>query len=85
MAGKVLRLVVENDSCESQTDKEASTAGLSPQEALVLRLVASGVPTGEIANQLAINQPAVKEHIKGVLHKMRDRIRQRGSETAPGA
>jgi DNA-binding NarL/FixJ family response regulator len=34
------------------------------QEALVLRLLAAGVPTSDIAAQLNVNEPEVKEHIK---------------------
>jgi DNA-binding CsgD family transcriptional regulator len=44
---------------------------LSVQEALVLRLIAAGVPTSDIADRLAVNEPEVKQHIKALLLKAR--------------
>ncbi|WP_114946524.1 LuxR C-terminal-related transcriptional regulator [Microvirga calopogonii] len=44
---------------------------LSEQEALVLRLLAAGVPTSAIADRLAVNEPEVKQHIKALLLKVR--------------
>jgi DNA-binding CsgD family transcriptional regulator len=44
---------------------------LSMQEALVLRLLAAGVPTSDIADRLAVNEPEVRKHIKALLLKAR--------------
>jgi DNA-binding NarL/FixJ family response regulator len=39
------------------------------QEALVLRLLAAGVSTSNIADQLAVDESEVKQHIKALLLK----------------
>lgn len=58
-----------HENANTTADKHAESSSLSLQEALVLRLLTAGVPTGEIADHLAINEPAVKEHIKSLLLK----------------
>jgi DNA-binding CsgD family transcriptional regulator len=50
---------------------------LSVQEALVLRLIAAGVPTSDIADRLAVNEPEVKQHVKALLLKARAKAKPR--------
>ncbi|WP_195904128.1 LuxR C-terminal-related transcriptional regulator [Microvirga lotononidis] len=47
------------------------------QEALVLRLLAAGVPTSDIAARLPVDEPEVKQHIKALLLKARAQTKPR--------
>ena len=86
MTGKLIRLVRENKTSPDQReDQEAPRVTLSLQEATVLRLLAEGVTAAEIASQLAINEPAVKEYIKSMLSQIRssrDLCQDRGASKA---
>ena len=74
MTAKLIRLVRRHEDATSRnTDKPSPSSSLSLQEALVLRLLAAGASTYEIADHLPINEPAVKEHIKALLRKARAR------------
>ena len=48
----------------------AASAGLSPRELEVLRLVAAGRSNREIADSLFISIPTVKRHLTNILGKL---------------
>jgi DNA-binding CsgD family transcriptional regulator len=58
-------------------NKGRQRPALSAQEALVLRLLAAGVPTSDIAARLGVNEPQVKQHIKALLLKARAKTKPR--------
>ena len=74
MTAKLICLVRRlEDATGTTTHKLSRPSSLSLQEALVLRLLAAGASTHEIADHLPINEPTVKEHIKALLRKARAR------------
>jgi DNA-binding CsgD family transcriptional regulator len=52
-----------------------STAGLTPREIDVLRLMADGLDTAEIASQLCYSERTVKNVIYGVTNRLKLRNR----------
>ncbi|EIM26194.1 LuxR C-terminal-related transcriptional regulator [Microvirga lotononidis] len=78
MGAKRTEWPVERDvdpAANENTRRQRPT--LSVQEALVLRLLAAGVPTSDIAARLAVDEPEVKQHIKGLLLKARAQTKPR--------
>jgi DNA-binding NarL/FixJ family response regulator len=76
MTAKLIHLVrMHENAIDTNVDESARLSFLSLQEALVLRLLAAGVSTREIADHLPINEPAVKEHIKSLLLKAKAKDR----------
>jgi DNA-binding NarL/FixJ family response regulator len=76
MTAKLIHLVrMYENAIDTNVDESVRLSFLSLQEALVLRLVAAGVSTREIADHLPINEPAVKEHIKSLLLKAKAKNR----------
>ena len=72
------RSLVEPDAHPAANEnRRGSQPALSMQEAIVLRLIAAGVPTSGIAAQLAVNEPEVKQHIKTLLLKARAKTKSR--------
>jgi two-component system, NarL family, response regulator LiaR len=49
---------------------EACYALLSDREREVLRLIAEGLPNGEIARRLIISEKTVKSHVSNILSKL---------------
>jgi len=52
------------------TAENADTAGLTPRQLEVLRLVAQGLRNSEIADQLVISEQTVKTHVAHLLEKL---------------
>jgi DNA-binding NarL/FixJ family response regulator len=52
------------------TTPRRSPAGLSEREREVLRLVADGLPTKQIAASLSISERTVKFHVNSIFHKL---------------
>lgn len=52
------------------TPENADTAGLTPRQLEVLRLVAQGLRNSEIADQLVISEQTVKTHVAHLLEKL---------------
>jgi DNA-binding CsgD family transcriptional regulator len=78
MAAKRTQSLVEPDvQPAANENRRRSRPALSTQEALVLRLLATGVPTSDIADRLAVNEPEVKQHIKALLLKARAKTKPR--------
>jgi DNA-binding CsgD family transcriptional regulator len=80
MTAKLIHLArMHENAIDTNVDESARLSflslHLSLQEALVLRLLAAGVSTREIADHLPINEPAVKEHIKSLLLKAKAKNR----------
>jgi DNA-binding NarL/FixJ family response regulator len=70
MTAKLIHLArMHENAIDTNVGESARLSFLSLQEALVLRLLAAGVSTREIADHLPNNEPAVKEHIKSLLLK----------------
>lgn len=56
-----------------RTQKETSTAAfrnLSPREIQVLKLVAMGKSNADIANELILSTPTVRNHVSAILNKL---------------
>ena len=78
MGAKRTQSLVEPDAQPAANEnRRGSQPAVSTQEALVLRLIAAGVPSSEIAAQLAVNEPEVKQHIKALLLKARAKTASR--------
>ncbi len=54
----------------SQVRSPRRAAGLSARERTVLRLVADGLPTKQIARQLGITERTVKFHVSSIMNKL---------------
>jgi DNA-binding NarL/FixJ family response regulator len=78
--GRAVRLVHSGESyleprvasrlvAQVQTPRRASTS-LSEREREVLRLVAEGLPTKQIARTLTITERTVKFHVNSIFHKL---------------
>ena len=68
MTAKLIHLMrMHENAIDTNAENRAWLSSLSLQEALVLRLLAAGVSTSEIADHLPVNEPTVKEHIKSLL------------------
>ncbi|WP_262267112.1 MULTISPECIES: helix-turn-helix transcriptional regulator [Microvirga] len=78
MGAKRTQNLVEPEAHPAANEnRRGSKPALSMQEALVLRLIAGGVPTSDIVAQLAVNEPEVKQHIKALLLKARAKTKRR--------
>ena len=76
MTAKFIHLArLHENAIDTNVDESVRLSFLSLQEALVLRLLAAGVSTSEIADHLPVNEPAVKEHIKSLLLKAKAKNR----------
>ncbi|MDX1437263.1 MAG: response regulator transcription factor [Anaerolineales bacterium] len=53
-----------------QPKRAVGSAGLSPRELEVIKLVAEGATTGQVAARLYISESTVKTHIKNILKKL---------------
>jgi DNA-binding CsgD family transcriptional regulator len=62
--------VVSGVASETAPPSVAASAGLSPRELEVLRLVAAGRSNREIADVLFISVPTVKRHLTNILGKL---------------
>jgi len=70
MTAKLIRLCCEQGSyVDPHPDTGTPSLALSKQEVEVLCLVATGVRTKDVATRLAVDESAVKEHIKSLLYK----------------
>ena len=54
----------------SQAASEPSPASLSPQQLAILRLVAQGLSSREIATQLYLSENTVKGYVQEILHRL---------------
>ena len=61
---------------------EHETAGLSPREVEVVRLVAQGLTNREIAAQLVLSTRTVDMHVRNILTKLRSRTRTEAAARA---
>jgi DNA-binding CsgD family transcriptional regulator len=52
------------------TSPRRAAGGLSEREREVLRLVAEGLPTKQIARNLSISERTVKFHVTSIFHKL---------------
>jgi DNA-binding CsgD family transcriptional regulator len=66
----------------SRTVNRTTVAGLTPREIDVLRLVATGLSNGEIAEQLYLSPNTVKVHVARILAKVGVRNRAAATEFA---
>ena len=74
LARRLLRRLGETASAQSRrtsTDEQA----LSEREKTVLRMVAAGYTSAEVARNLSISAPTVNTHIKNIYRKLRVRTR----------
>lgn len=71
MSSKIARMLV-NSFEEPGPPEEAA---LSPRETEVLRMVAKGYRSKEIADALAISKPTVESHMRSVYRKLQVRSR----------
>ncbi|HEY2880197.1 response regulator transcription factor [Nocardioides sp.] len=74
--GITRRLIADFCRGPQPGDSGATTAGLSPREVEVIRLLANGLSNAEIAEQLFLGETTVKSHIARILAKLdlRDRL-----------
>jgi len=74
--GITKRLIEQFARSAPSSTPPAALAELTPREAEVLVLVASGLSNGEIADQLVLSHATVKTHVKRILFKLglRDRV-----------
>jgi DNA-binding NarL/FixJ family response regulator len=74
--GITKRLIEQFARTAPASNPPAALAELTPREAQVLVLVASGLSNGEIADELVLSQATVKTHVKRILFKLglRDRV-----------
>jgi DNA-binding NarL/FixJ family response regulator len=74
--GITKRLIEQFARSAPASTPPAALAELTPREAEVLILVASGLSNGEIADQLVLSHATVKTHVKRILFKLglRDRV-----------
>ena len=74
--GITKRLIEQFARSAPASEPPAALAELTPREAEVLILVASGLSNGEIAEELVLSHATVKTHIKRILTKLgvRDRV-----------
>lgn len=76
-AKRTERLVKPDVHPAANENRRRPRPALSMQEALVLRLLAAGVPTSNIAAQLTVNEPEVKQHINALLLKAKAKTKSR--------
>jgi DNA-binding NarL/FixJ family response regulator len=74
--GITKRLIEQFARSAPASTPPAALAELTPREAEVLILVASGLSNGEIAGELVLSHATVKTHVKRILSKLglRDRV-----------
>jgi DNA-binding NarL/FixJ family response regulator len=74
--GITKRLIEQFARAAPVSTPPAALAELTPREAEVLILVASGLSNGEIADELVLSNATVKTHVKRILFKLglRDRV-----------
>jgi DNA-binding NarL/FixJ family response regulator len=74
--GITKRLIEQFARAAPAADPPAALGELTPREAEVLILVASGLSNGEIAEELVLSYATVKTHVKRILAKLglRDRV-----------
>jgi DNA-binding NarL/FixJ family response regulator len=74
--GITKRLIEQFARSAPMATPPASLSELTPREAEVLILVASGLSNGEIAEELVLSEATVKTHVKRILSKLgvRDRV-----------
>jgi DNA-binding NarL/FixJ family response regulator len=68
--GSVLEPRVASKLVAAVKAPKRSAVGLSEREREVLRLVADGLPTKQIAMSLSISQRTVKFHVNSIFHKL---------------
>jgi DNA-binding NarL/FixJ family response regulator len=74
--GVTKRLIEQFARSAPAVTRSDALAELTPREAEVLALVASGLSNGEIAEELVLSNATVKTHVKRILSKLglRDRV-----------
>ena len=53
-----------------QVEQEASPEQLSPKQIVILRMVAQGLSSREIATQLYLSENTVKGYVQEILHRL---------------
>ncbi|WP_214320450.1 response regulator [Nonomuraea sediminis] len=75
LAPSITRRLIDEFAQLRPQPEAVATAGLTPRETQVLRLVAEGLSNPEIAGRLTVTEETVKTHVSRVLNKLglRDR------------
>jgi DNA-binding NarL/FixJ family response regulator len=76
IAPGITKRLIEQFAQAAPTAPPASLSELTPREAEILILVASGLSNGEIADELVLSHATIKTHVKHILSKLglRDRV-----------
>jgi len=76
IAPGITKRLIEQFAQSAPVAPPPSLGELTPREAEILTLVASGLSNGEIAEELVLSQATVKTHVKHILSKLglRDRV-----------